>query len=128
MDWAVSHFVFERQDLNNFLREHQSLGAHTDIIQFQSDIITKANITTTFRWTHPGARPFGNDINKQCPGCNRLKTRSPNLDASGSRIRLQCSKCPYYDDYDFPAGWKWVHSAPVKGDGGQGAWLVRIDS
>jgi hypothetical protein len=122
MDWALNHFVFDRQKLEGFLREHQSLGAHTDIIQFQS------GTTTTFRWTHPGARPFGNNINKQCPGCGRLKTRSPNLDPTGSKIRLVCSVCRYYGDtYVFPAGWVWAHSAPVKGDGGQGAWLVQIE-
>jgi hypothetical protein len=123
MDWAVSHFVFKRPDLEGFLCDHQSLGAHTDIIQF------KSGSTTTFRWTHPGARPFGNNINKQCPSCRQLKTRSPNLDATGLRIRLTCSVCKYYGDpYEFPAGWKWVQSAPVKGDGGQGAWLVRVES
>ena len=122
MDLAVNHFIFERGKLDGFLRDHQSLGAHTDIVQFQS------GITTTFRWSHPGARPFGNDINKQCPGCKRLKTRSPNIDASGLRIRLLCSVCKYSGDpYVFPAGWGWVHSAPVKGDAGQGAWLVRIE-
>lgn len=122
MDWALSHFVFERQKLESFLRDHQGLGAHTDIVQFQP------TVTTTFRWTHPGARPFGNDIRKQCPGCGRLKTRSPNLDVKGLSIRLQCSKCKYYGStYDFPAGWDWVHSAPVKGDGGQGAWLHQIE-
>ncbi|KIM38491.1 hypothetical protein M413DRAFT_76005 [Hebeloma cylindrosporum] len=120
MDWALNHFVFERQGLNTFIRDHQALGAHTDIIQFQPDK------TTTFKWTHPGARPFGFDINKQCPYCQRLKTRVPRIEADGS-VCLRCSKCMKEVTYNLPHGWTWLHSAPFKGDQGQGAWLVHTE-
>jgi hypothetical protein len=120
MDWAVNHFIFERPTLNGFLRDHQALGAHTDIIQFQP------GKTTTFKWTHPGARPFGIDINKQCPDCQRLKTRSPKINVDGS-ICLRCSGCRKEVKYELPRGWTWLHNPPVKGDQGQGTWLVHTE-
>ncbi|KIM40990.1 hypothetical protein M413DRAFT_28089 [Hebeloma cylindrosporum] len=103
MDWAVSHFVFERLNISSFLSDHQSLGAHTDIVQFQP------GNTTTFRWTHPSIRPFGIGISKQCPGddCKRLKTRLP-------------KKCKDEAMYTLPEDWDWVDK--YKDDQG-GAWL-----
>ena len=115
MDLTLSHFVFGRPNLDGFLREHASLGAHTDIIEFQ------AGKTTTFRWTHPGSRPLGFPINKQCPNCNRLKTRVPKQNDNGTSILVRCSACKHTVTYVLPAGWNWTHGPPVKGDQGQGA-------
>jgi len=120
MDWALNHFIFDRPGLHGFLRDHQALGAHNDIIQFQS------NETTTFKWTHPGACPMGFDINKQCPNCQQLKTRVPKINADGS-IGLRCSQCKKGVAYNVPQAWKWLHNAPNRGDQGQGAWLINTE-
>lgn len=117
MDLTLSHFVFERPKLDGFIRDHASLGAHTDIIEFQP------GKTTIFRWTHPGARPLGCPVNKQCPNCDRLKTRTPKSNADGSSIAFRCTVCLHEDTYTLPSGWNWIHGPPVKGDQGQGAWL-----
>jgi len=125
MDWALSHFIHERRSLSTFLMDHQTLGAHTDIIQFQN------KMTTTFRWTHPGIRPFGESVvTRQCPNgeCNRLKMVSPTVSRNGMNIRLQCEVCHEEATYTFPTDWAWVDGAPVKGDHGQGAWLVHKES
>ena len=117
MDLALNHFVFDRPGLQGFLRDHQALGAHTDIIQFQP------GQTMTYRWTHPGARPLGFNIHKQCPNCQRLKTRVPTINRDGS-ITLQCSGCTKEVTYNLPHGWEWLLNVPKKGDQGQGAWLI----
>lgn len=102
------------------LREQQELGAHTDVIEFQKGKIS------TFRWTHPGARPMGVPVTKQCRSCHRLKTMAPIVSQDGLKITLRCSECRAEQIYDFPSGWKWVSYPPVKGDE-RGAWIVRVD-
>jgi hypothetical protein len=116
---TLSHFIFDRPKLENILRDHQSLGAHTDVVQFK-----RGNVTT-FRWTHPGARPMGFKINSQCPNCNRLKTREPKPSLNHSTAILQCLGCDFKQVYTLEAlpKWLWVHGPPVKGDG-RGAWVA----
>ena len=121
MSWALPHLIFDRTFIKYLLPEQQALGAHTDIIQFQN------GTTTTFRWTHPGARPMGMSITKQCPKCKKLKTRSvkPNEDTS-QKVTLRCSGCNSSWSYAMPSGWQWVHQAPSKGDerGGLGSSIL----
>lgn len=114
MDWAVSHFVYERLNIVTFLTDHQTLGAHTDIIQYQPEV------TTTFRWTHPGSRPFGFTVSKQCPGkdCNRLKTRSRKANPAADVITLQCSQCKHETSFKLDPKWKWTD-----GKRDEGGWL-----
>lgn len=117
------HFVFDQPNIEYFLREHQALGAHTDIIQFQSGKMT------TFKWTHTGTRPLGFGINPQCPSCKRLKTNSPKANKNYSEIVLQCSECKATQVFTFPSGWKWMHGPPPTGKGlkdERGAWLVQV--
>jgi len=117
MDWALSHFVFGRPKLDGFIREHASLGAHTDIIEFQP------GETTIFRWSHPGARPVGFHISKQCPACGRLKTRKPMPNEDGTSVIFKCRVCRNRTIYTLPDGWNWTHGPAVMGDQGQGAWM-----
>ena len=112
MDWAVSQFVFERTKLTSFLSDHQTLGAHTDIIQYQP------GITTYFRWTHPGMHPFGFGVSKQCP-CKRLKTRTRKRSSTENQISLQCSQCKHEVSFQLDNTWTWSD-----GKGNEGAWLV----
>jgi len=119
MDLALNQFVLDRINFINVIREHQALGAHTDIIVFQFDGIS------TYRWTHPGARPMGNSTSNQCPGCHRLKTPSPKKD-NDNRFSsvLRCSACGLEQTFNVPDGFKWCHGeSPVKG-GERGAWMV----
>ena len=117
MSLALAHFIFDQPKLENLLRDHQNLGAHTDIVQFK-----RGNITT-FRWTHAGARPLGFGVNNQCPNCQRLKTREPRPSSDNSNVLLRCSSCKHETMYSLPPKWMWVHDPPVKGDG-RGAWIA----
>jgi hypothetical protein len=117
MGLALSHFIFDRPKLENLLRDHQNLGAHTDIIQFK-----RGNVTT-FRWTHPGTCPLGFGINNQCPTCKRLKTRVPKPSSDHSLVLLKCAECKNETTYNLPPPWRWVHSPPTKGDE-RGAWIA----
>ena len=112
MDWAVSHFIYERLNLTSFLSDHQTLSAHTNIIQFQH------GLTTSFRWTHPGTCPFSFGVSKQC-SCKRLKTRSRKRGSTEDQIILQCSECKHQVSFQLDTAWKWSD-----GKGGDGAWLV----
>ena len=87
MDLALSHFIFDRPKIENILHDHQNIGAHTDIVQFQ------AGIVTTFRWTHPGARPLGFGVYNQCLNCKRLKTQTAKPNDDHSKILLKCREC-----------------------------------
>lgn len=122
MDWALAHFVYDRPHIKYLLIEHQSLGAHTDIIQFQH------GGSKVYRWTHVGAQPLGFHINPQCGQCYRLKTKTPKptQEKSGinhSAIVIRCTACKSQNMYAFPAGWDWVDNRPVKGEE-RGAWIV----
>ena len=114
MDWALNHFVFDRKEIKYILGEHQSIGAHTDIYQFQ------AGGVKIYRWTHP-IRPFGTSTNRQCAGCSRLGTLRPNV--TPTEILLKCNKCKDENRYTFPAGWEWIDGPMSKSDKG-GAWIV----
>jgi len=118
MDWAVSHFIFERLNITSFLSDHQTLGAHTDIIQYQP------GMTTTFRWTHPGSRPFGFGVSKQCPqeDCKRLKTRSRKGSSTADCISLQCSQCKHKVSFHLDPTWTWCD-----GKDGEVAWLFKTE-
>jgi hypothetical protein len=123
MDLALNQFIFNRINFVNIIREHQALGAHTDIIVFQSTMIK------TYRWTHPGARPMGNRNSNQCSSCHRLKTLSPkrNNDDQFS-IALKCSECNWEKKFKVAEGFRWCQGeSPSKG-GDRGAWLVFAES
>ena len=121
MDWGLNHFLFDRSKIEQFLLEHQAIGAHTDIVQFQQ------GVTKTFRWTHVGARPLGFGTNPQCGTCKRLKTKNAKPNEDHSEIIHRCSVCKSQLVFTFPHGWKWVQGPPSKGDE-RGAWLVFEES
>lgn len=118
MDWTLMHFVYDRPHIKYFLMEHQSLGAHADIIQFE------AGNTKTYRWTHVGVRPLGIGINQQCGQCNRLRTKKPKESQDHSEIVSTCTECKSQVTYTMLDGWKWVDRCPAKADD-RGAWIVK---
>lgn len=123
MDLALNQFVFDRINLFLVLRGQQILGAHTDIILFQPEVVK------TFRWTHPGARPMGNDTSSsiQCPVCHRLRTTSPKFTRDPNSIILKCLKCPWEETYTVPVGFQWCNGEAANKGGERGAWLVKIE-
>ena len=123
MSFALNYFIFDRINMVLILREHQVLGAHTDVIVFEPTVIM------TFKWTNPGARPMGNDTpcSIQCPQCHRLKTPSPKVTVDPNVICLKCSKCPWEDKYSVPTGFKWCKGESSSNGGERGAWLFKAE-
>jgi hypothetical protein len=121
MDVALQHFIYNRTNLAHILQDQQELGAHTDIIEIQPKKIS------TFRWSHPGARPMGFEIYNQCSTCARLKPFKPTVNSSKTQISLECTSCKKITVYKFPTGWNWVNGAPTKSDT-RGAWMVQVNS
>jgi len=121
MDLALNHFIFDCINFALILRDQQVLGAHTDVIVFQPGVIK------TFRWAHPGARPMGNSISNQCPGCHRLKTLTPIHIGDPSSNVLTCSGCKWNETYKIPNGFVWCHGASACKGEDRGAWLVEND-
>lgn len=120
MDLALNQFVFDRMGITNTLRDHQALGAHTDIILFRPGIIQ------TFRWTHPGARPMGHDTSSslQCPKCSRLNTISPKfLEMDSTRLRCSSSDCRWEETYCRPTHFNWCQNESPRNKEERGAWL-----
>ena len=110
MDPALQHFIYNQGNLAPVICDQQELGAHTDMIEFQSEKIS------TFRWTHPGACPMGYGISNQCPFCNRLKTLKPTIIHNTSQTSLACKFCDYSKIYDQPLGWDWIYGPSTKND------------
>jgi hypothetical protein len=124
MELALNQYVFDRINLFLVIRGQQVLGAHTDIILFQPEVVK------IFRWTHPGARPMGNHTSGsiQCPDCHRLRTTSPKFTTDPNSIILKCSKCPWEETYTVPVGFKWCQGEAATKGGERGAWLVKIEN
>ena len=120
MDVGLQHFIYNRTNLSHILVDQQELGAHTDIVEFQS---TKVS---TFRWTHPGTRPMGVSISKQCSACSCLRTLKPIVSSDNSQVMLKCTICKKTTVYAFPSGWEWAHRSPDKNDA-RGSWLVLVE-
>ena len=123
MTFTLNHFVYDRINMALILRDQQILGAHTDVILFEPTVIT------TFKWTHPGARPMGNDTpcSIQCPNCHRLKTISPKQTTDLNVIRLKCKKCSWEDNYSIATGFKWCKGQSSKDGSDRGAWLFKTE-
>jgi len=119
MDLALNQFVLDRINFVHIVREHQALGAHTDIIVFRPEAIK------TYRWTHPGACPMGNSTSNQCSHCHWLKTLSPKKDNQDRfSLVLKCSACDWERIFKVPDGFQWCQGeSPTKG-GDRGAWMV----
>ncbi|KAF8800814.1 hypothetical protein BYT27DRAFT_7116607, partial [Phlegmacium glaucopus] len=120
MDLGLHHFIYNCTKLNNLLLDQQELGAHTNIVEF-----CPRNVST-FKWSHPGSRPMGVGISKQCHRCGWLKTMNPTVSMDNLKVVLKCSQCKSMNTYNFPTGWKWVHG-PAKRDE-RGSWMVFVDS
>ena len=121
MDISLQHFVHDHLHLNTIIREHQDLGAHTNVVVFEPGQVT------TFMWTHPTVRPMGNEISKQYQQCYRLRTFRITDIEDHSKTILKCTWCKHAITYAVPIGWEWLHDPPVKGDD-RGRWLINIES
>jgi predicted RNA-binding Zn-ribbon protein involved in translation (DUF1610 family) len=123
MDLAANYFIMDRINMLHILRDQQALGAHTDIVIFNSKAIT------TFRWTHPGARPMGNytSASTQCPDCLWLKTIKPRSIRKKSSI-LQCSGCGWNETYKLPEGFQWCQGEDPTNGLERGAWMSRVEA
>jgi hypothetical protein len=118
MDVALQYYIYNRSNMGSILRDHQELGAHTDVIEIQPTNIS------TFRWTHHGARPMGFGFVKQCAKCHYLDTLKPTEVEDNSHVVISCRNCDLTTRYNFPRGWTWAQKPPAKGDD-RGAWIVR---
>jgi hypothetical protein len=124
MDLVIQCFIFIRPNLKVILQDHQSLGAHTSIIDISANAFTK------YTWVHVGSRPFGESFVRQCPTCLRLQFKPPKFQGD-SRIIYECKyinpedgeKCHGKHIFDMPAGAFWVYDKPPgKGDS-RGTWM-----
>jgi hypothetical protein len=123
MDLASNYFILDQINLIHILREQQTLGAHTDVILFNPKTIT------TFRWTHPGARPMGNYTpdSIQCPACLLLKSTSPTSIGKISSI-LKCKECGWNGTYKLPEGFNWCQGEDPTNGLERGAWISTVEA
>jgi hypothetical protein len=120
-----NRFLYGKHDIGLSLRDDEVLGAHSDILCFESRKDHSSVTTTTGRyiWSHPGLKPFGNPLPMQCPDCKGLRTWEV-LKKTADNIYLKCRgiKCPQRLEFSRAPALKFVLGRYVD-DGRHGQWL-----
>ncbi len=88
---ANNRFLYGKKDIGLSLHDDEQLGAHSDLICFESKKKDSSVKTTTSRyvWSHPGLKPFGNPLPIQCPACGGLWTWGV-VKKTADNINLKC--------------------------------------
>jgi hypothetical protein len=116
MDVGQQYFIYGRSTLKAILKNHESLGGHSGIVEF------KNGIPSIYRWVHQGSRPFGYPRPRQCKACKRLVLKGPDFLKDDS-ITFTCifQGCQAVQTYRLPEGATWVFGGPPKK--GEDTWI-----
>jgi len=68
MDIVMNCFVTERHNIKPVLVDNCSLGAHANVVHFD----TKLSKVKTYTWSHLLIRPFGESTPMQCTKCGSV--------------------------------------------------------
>jgi hypothetical protein len=128
---ASNRFLYGKNDIGLSLLDDEQLGAHSDLLCFESKKHSSSitNTMSRYVWSHPGLKPFGNTLPIQCPSCKGLRTwvvlkKTPDI------VVLKCSGagCSRRLDFTRAPGLDFVLGRYVD-DGRHGQWLrMAIDS
>lgn len=117
MNFTHNVFILAKTRVESVIHEQQVLGAHTNIIVFESQRATQ------FTWTHEGVRPFGHKVPLQCSSCKCLKPWKAELSRDGGQIKHKCRgrNCKIIRTYNIPPEVKWIRSKENHNE--RGAWM-----
>jgi hypothetical protein len=123
-----NRFLYGKHDIGLSLCDDEELGAHSNLLCFESKKDHSSVTTTTSRyiWSHPGLKPFGNPLPIQCPNCKGLRTWDV-LKKTADNIYLKCKgiECPQRLDFSRAPALNFVLGKYVD-DGRYGQWLKEI--
>ena len=132
-DYALHRFIYLKENVFSYIYQHQTLGAHTDIVLFNSGLMTgekKFRVEPTeatvlqLLWSHDGRRPLGNNSPAQCPSCLALKPWTPKRE--NSRIIHKCKNCGKTQTYNaIPDAMEIRPPGPKRGGDERGGWLYK---
>ncbi|KIM35706.1 hypothetical protein M413DRAFT_79136, partial [Hebeloma cylindrosporum] len=127
-DYAQNLFIHDKVHMGATIFDHQTLGAHTDVILF------KAGEHLRFFWAHPILRPHGNPASTICHSCqffmpwidpNAKKRKLGQIKDHRAQIVHKCQNCELTLRYTFPEGAKWVRNNGYDGTE-RGSWLCEL--
>ena len=136
-DYALNRFIHLKENIHACIHQHQYLGAHTNIILFDSGLtVGKKEIgtgpakptVTQILWSHDGRRPLGNNCLLQCPTCHALKSWTPTRPKDGSeKVIHKCRNCARTETYNPIPGATEIRPPGPKRRGGdeRGSWLTK---
>lgn len=91
MNFSVEWFLHWRKPIAT-LRDHSSVGAHTDIFMIEPD-----GAITRFFWSHPTFKPFGNPMPVQCKKCFSLQPWTLEMftiqKGELAHVSIRCKSC-----------------------------------
>ena len=125
--FSHNRFLYKRQNVDRSIRDDEQLGAHTDLLCFESMRKTEGRqagaVMTRYVWSHPGLKPFGNLLPTQCLDCWGLQTWDV-VKKTKDIILLRCKAkaCAYTLDFRRPSALQFV-SGKFVDDGRHGQWL-----
>jgi hypothetical protein len=133
-DYALHRFIYLKESVFSYIYQHQTLGAHTDIILFNSGLMAgekKSKVEPTeatvlqLLWSHDGRRPLGHNSPAQCPSCLALKPWNPKRE--NSQIIHRCKNCGKMETYSEIADTTEIRPPGPKRGGGdeRGGWLYK---
>jgi hypothetical protein len=123
---ANNRFLYRKHEIGLTLRHDEELGAHSDLLCFESKKDRSSAMTTTTRhvWSHPGLKPFGNPLPIQCPACKGLRTWDI-LTADNIYLKCKGLNCSQRLDFDRAPALNFVLGKYMD-DGRHGQWLKEI--
>jgi hypothetical protein len=125
---TYNRFLYGKHEIGHSLRHDEELGAHSDLLCFESkkDRSSATTTTTRYIWSHPGLKPFGNPLPIQCPDCKGLRTWDI-LKKTADNIYLKCKglNCSQRLDFSRAPALNFVRGKYMD-DGQHGQWLKEI--
>ena len=130
----LQYYVYNRSKVEAILTQHQSLGAHSNIILFRDRAEGETHLCERLVWAHPGIKPVGIPAPLQCEACGSIRPwrvkGQPNGNKSERNFVIhQCkwagcrSRTGPGIQYNLPESMKWVKEPVAKNDS-RGGWVL----
>jgi hypothetical protein len=133
LDFALYRFIHLKEHISSFIHDHQTLGAHTNLIIFDSGLKMQLGVeagspsVTRIFWSHDGRRPFGWTCPMQCSHCLALKPWTPthSRDKGPQTITHKCKNCKKEVVYRPLSGATTFATGGNKGLDERGTWWMQ---
>jgi hypothetical protein len=129
LDYALNRFIFLREGIESYIYDHQSLGAHTNVVILGSRSASNLPEAKFLFWSHDGKRPLGNHCPQQCPHCFALRPWKPRSLKNKVEVEHRCKSCSKIFTYNPTPGATQITPPGPKSVGGErGTWWMRTST